>query len=209
MKLRDDLAQIQEWTLVGPLGPVLPDSLKSYPIMAVDGGAHFTQQGLVWVGDGDSFRNEEIKAEHIFNYPPEKSMSDLALALGLFRGHLPYKLHLWGFLGGRRDHELFNLGEASLFLENHPECQIIFYNSEGKIAFHFLGEGHWRFQHYGIFSVGTLKNTKVRITGDCVYPLKEETQISSLSSLGLSNEARGEVTLQSWGPVFVFYPEGK
>lgn len=208
MKLSQELAHYTEWTLLGPLGPELPSSLRQLPLMSVDGGAKFASRSLVWVGDGDSYK-EEVRSDHIFNYPPEKAMSDLALALGLLKVPHPYKLHLWGFLGGRRDHELFNLGEASIFLEKHPESQIIFYSADGHIAFHFLGEGHWRFEHEGLFSLGSLKNTKVKLLGQCRYPIKEETLIPSLSSLGLSNEAYGELTLHAWGPVFIFYPEGK
>ncbi len=207
-QLPPHLAAKVEWTFVGPMGPNLHPELEAYPILAVDGGAHYSTKIDVWVGDKDSFEGE-VKSEVSFSHPPAKDVSDLGLALHLLTHHLHYRLHFWGFLGGRKDHELFNLGEGLHFLERHPESQIILYNDKKQISFHLLGEGHWKFKHEGLFSLGTLKPTKVKLKGDCRFPIKDALSLSPLSSFGLSNEAHGDIHLETKGPVFIYYPEGK
>lgn len=208
MKLPSSLSQSTEWTFVGPLGPTVPENLLSHPILGVDGGAHFTSKLDIWVGDADSFK-EAPETKEVHRLPVDKDASDLNFALRLFSASLPYKFHFWGFLGGRKDHELFNLGEALTFLEKRPECQILLYDSSGKLAFHLVGAGDWKFTHYGIFSLGSIKNVALTLTGACQYPIKRETLIKPLSSFGLSNVGSGEMILKTQGAVFVHYPEGK
>lgn len=188
------------------MGPELPDTLKNNPILAVDGGAHFVSNLDIWVGDADSYK-ETIKTPHQYRHPPAKDSSDLALALDLFKDYGPYKFHFWGFLGARKDHELFNLGEALHFLEDHPESQILFYGKNGEISFHLVGSGDWKFSRSGLFSLGTLKKTKVKLIGNCTYPISQTSNLLPLSSLGLSNVGAGEMILKTEGPVFIHYPE--
>jgi thiamine pyrophosphokinase len=208
MQLPSSLSHYLEWVLVGPMGPQIPDHFLSYPILGVDGGGEHTPKLDVWLGDGDS--SPQIKTcPHILKFDPKKSSSDLALALSLFADAQPYKLHLWGFLGGRKDHELFNLGECLHYLDDHLEAEIIFYNNEGKILFHLLGAGQWKFTHHGLFSIGSIKKVSLRVTGECEYPIIKNILLSPLSSLGLSNKAHGEIMLYNDGPVFVYFPEGK
>ncbi len=206
MTLPSTLSHKTEWVLLGPMGPGLPQFLIDLPLLGVDGGAHFTEKMDVWVGDADSFQGD-IHSSHIFRHPTGKDKSDLALALRFFDGPRHYKLHLWGLLGGRKDHELFNLGEALGFLGEHPECQVLFYNKHGKITFHAVGAGHWKFTHVGIFSLGTLKKTDVKLTGACQYPIPSAASLEPLSSFGLSNQGHGEMQLETEGPVFLCYPE--
>ncbi len=208
MKLPQTLSQNTEWTFVGPLGPLVPDFLLTHSVLGVDGGAHFTEKLDVWVGDADSYEKvPHIKDCH--KLPIDKDASDLNFALRLFSTSLPYKFHFWGFLGGRKDHELFNLGEALSFLDKNPECQILLYESSGKLAFHLLGAGDWKFTHHGLFSLGSIKNVSLTLKGACRYPILKETLIKPLSSFGLSNLGEGEMILQTHGPVFIHYPEGK
>jgi len=208
MMLPSNLRQQNEWTFVGPMGPALPDTFKHFPVIAVDGGAHFHSKIDVWVGDADSY-DKEVTAGNIYRHPVAKDQSDLSLALSLFTDPRHYKFHFWGFLGGRKDHEIFNLGEALSFLDHHVECQIMFYDENSKILFHVLGSGHWKFSYHGLFSLGTLKKTMVRLRGDCSYPISKYQLLNPLSSLGLSNEGKGEMMLENDGPVFLYYPEGK
>lgn len=197
-----------EWTFVGPLGPELPEILRSHPTLAVDGGGAFLPHADIWVGDADSLFID-VHSPHKFKHPSQKSQSDLALALSLFSDHLLYKFHFWGFLGERRDHELFNLGEAHAFLEEHPEAQIIFYDQTGKEKFHYMGAGHWNFRHLGTFSLGTLKKTSIKLTGNCEYPIPRAQNILPLSSVGLSNIGHGEIAVESLGAFFIYFPEGR
>jgi thiamine pyrophosphokinase len=208
MILPSTLKNKNEWVFVGPMGPEVPDEFNHLPRLCVDGGAHFSKSMNIWIGDGDSYPHE-LTSDHIFKLPAEKDQSDLSCALGLFTDPHHYKFHFWGFLGGRRDHELFNLGESLSFLEKHQECQILFYGEDGKVQYHVLGYGQWKFSHRGVFSLGTLKKTEVKLTGNLHYPIRNVETLRPLSSLGLSNIGEGEMILETMGPVFLYFPEGK
>jgi thiamine pyrophosphokinase len=205
MKLPQSYIDNKEWTLVGPLGPNLPTFLAQLPVVGVDGGAHFAPKLDLWVGDDDS-TTEKINCAYAFNHPSQKDDSDLALALSLLGQGNARKLHLWGFSGGRLDHELFNLGECLHFLENCQEGQIYIYDDSGKIKFHLVSAGEWRIIHHGIFSIGTLKETFIELTGSCEYQMKPARNLVPLSSLGLSNKAQGEIILKTPGPAFFYFP---
>ena len=206
MKLPVSLTHFKEWTFVGPMGPVLPSNMGHQAILAVDGGARFCSHMDIWVGDGDS-HFESINCKNIYQFPPKKSESDLTLALSFFHHSGPVLLHFWGFLGGRRDHEILNFGEVLNFLQMSPGTEVIFYDHNKKVAMKCLGAGHWQLNYQGTFSLVTVKNTKIKLSGACLYPLEEETELNSLSSLGLSNEASGDFTLINQGPIMIFFPE--
>jgi thiamine pyrophosphokinase len=204
MTLPDTLKNNLEWVLLGPMGPELPSFLSTHPLIGVDGGAQFAKKLNIWVGDADSF-TKKVEADHFFKFSTQKGLSDLALALDLLKMASPKILHLWGFLGGRKDHELFNLGEGLHFLENKQNTKINFYNSNGELTYLLLSTGLWKFKHSGLFSLGTLKKTKVKLTGQCLYQLPNPHSIEALSSLGLSNESQGEVELETEGPIFIYF----
>lgn len=206
MQLPASLSHKREWTLVGPMGPEVSGKLLTHSLLCVDGGAHFCNKMDIWVGDGDS-STIAVQCDHVFNFPPEKAISDFALALTFFENSGPVILHCWGFLGGRPDHELFNFGAVLNFLENSPASEVYFYHGHGKIALKCLGSGEWKMNHQGIFSVACIKKTMIRIQGSCQYPLDNETEIGPLSSLGLSNIAYGQFTLYNQGPVMILFPE--
>ncbi len=206
MKLPKELGDKSEWVVVGPMGPVLPDQFLSLPILAVDGGAHWTKTNNVWVGDSDSFR-EKVSTENIFRLPENKDASDFSCALRLFDRQLNYTFHLWGLSGGRKDHELFVWGEILAFLDQHPESKFILYGKSGRIETHFMGSGHWKFRHEGLFSLGSMRKIRVKLTGDVKYPIPKESWLPTLSSWGLSNEGTGEIILENEGAAFIHYPE--
>ena len=206
MKLPSELKDKKEWVFLGPMGPEIPEALSIHPLICIDGGAHFSENADIWVGDKDSFHGE-IVSKHIFKFSVQKDKSDLCLAFDLLSDSSPKTLHLWGFLGGRKDHEIFNLGEALNFLDKTPESQVKFYDLNGKLAFHLISEGVWRFSHQGLFSVGCLRTVELKVTGKCDYPIHKRTPISPLSSYGLSNVAQGEIEIDTSGPVFIYYPE--
>lgn len=206
MKLPKELGDKSEWVIVGPMGPALPDFFLRHPVMAVDGGAHFTSAHQVWIGDSDSYR-ENPAVPHVFRLPEDKNASDFAYALNLFDRQVNYTFHLWGFSGGRKDHELFVWGEIMAYLDQHPESKCILYGKDGKVETHFMGPGHWKFQQKGTFSLGALRKVRVRLTGEVKYPIQKESWLPILSSWGLSNIGLGEVVLENDGAVFVHYPE--
>lgn len=177
--------------LVGPLCKAY-QAHPSTPVIFVDAGAHW-RQGVegISVGDGDSF-----KGPMDVSLPEKKDESDLAFALR----HLPVSITsvvLHGFLGGRRDHELFNLGEVHRFLQNRT-AQVTFDNS--LIA---ASSGLWPFEFMGLFSLFTLSTeTIVTMQGKCRYSL-QQTPLPPLSSMGLSNVADGAFSIESNRPFFV------
>lgn len=206
MLLPSSLTDYSEWLFSGPLGPAVTDTFDKLPIIAVDGGANYTSRMDVWVGDADSYTGD-IQSSAIFKHPVDKDRSDLSLALELFQKPISYKFHMWGFLGERKDHELFNLGECLKFLNQHPGSEILFYRANGEIEFHLLGIGFWAFEHKGTFSLGTLQKTEVELLGECDFPITPPSYLYPLTSFGLSNRARGNMTLNTEGPIFIYFPE--
>lgn len=206
MKLPSPFSHSKEWTLVGPMGPEIPEAFLAYSILSVDGGARFSSRMDIWVGDSDSYSGTPA-CEHIFSFPPQKSTSDLALALSLFSENGPYTLHCWGFMGGRKDHELFNLGEAVRFLEKSPGSKVIFYEENGKNIFNLYGQGEWNLNFEGVFSLASVRDVRIKLTGLCAYPIPEPTLMGPLSSFGLSNIASGEIRLKNDGPVILMLME--
>lgn len=168
------------------------------PVIFVDGGANFRQgkQGLA-VGDGDSFAGQMDEPLNT-----DKDYSDLAYVLAGI-AHDFRNLSLCGFLGGRRDHELLNLGEVCAFLKHQPKNSVA--NFEDKIT--CFSKGEWLLASHRIFSLMCLSPVKVQLTGAVKYPIAKATTLSPLSSLGLSNEGQGEFSLQCDGPLLLFYAD--
>jgi thiamine pyrophosphokinase len=186
----------QQITLVGPFFDNSHDIED--PVIFVDSGSQFrkSDEGIS-VGDGDSIDTPlEIRLN------PDKDFSDLAFALQNIPDHFR-EIDLAGFLGGRRDHELFNIGETHHFLSTRK--------SPTKVRFDRkvtgFSAGQWQFQRFGSFSVLTVAEALVRITGDCSYTCPESTSFPPLSSLGLSNIGSGTIDIGSNGPVFVLFEE--
>jgi thiamine pyrophosphokinase len=204
MKLPIEFQNFLDWTLVGPMGPNIPPGLNSYPLLAIDGGAHFCQNIDLWIGDGDSFP-EVVKGTHIFQFPKRKNRSDLSLALELFDQCGPVHLHCWGLLGGRRDHEMINLGEMLSFLQRSQKKKASFYNAKGQITIAAVSEGDWEFNYHGIFSIAAVQKANVLLTGNCEYPLPTSVLFSPLSSFGLSNVGHGDFRLKVDSPVLIFF----
>ena len=182
--------------LVGPL--YTGGSSFHEPVIFVDGGTRFRSEdeGLS-VGDGDS--HPKLLDEQL---NPNKDFSDLSYVLASLPAHF-HKACLYGFLGGRRDHEWANLGEAHAFLKQRSQpMQLLF--EEQLTGF---SKGRWQLDISEPFSLLCLETTKVKMTGECAYPLKQKTQLEPLCSHGLSNIGKGVITLNVDKPVFIVYPE--
>lgn len=180
------------------VGPLFSGQIAEFgeSVVYVDGGAQFrpNDQGIS-VGDGDSFEGE---LDH--KLPTDKDFSDLAFVLNSVPDNIE-AIYLYGFLDGRRDHELFNLGEAHrLLLRSGAKKREVFFDDR-ILAF---SSGQWQFSYSGIFSLFALETTRVRLMGDCKYKIPELGEVGMLSSIGLSNIADGEIKIEAEGPVFVF-----
>ena len=190
-------------TLIGPLYEKGADSLD-HPHIFVDRGAVFREEfkqnakDNYWdfsVGDGDS---SPIELDLTLN--PDKDFSDLSFALSLLPKDLK-QLNLWGFLGGRRDHELINFGEVhQALLKNITEAVISF---DDKIL---AKSGSLEVNIKGTFSLVVFEKTEVKMEGNLKYPLPDFTALRPISSLGLSNLGTGLIKFDSKGPYFIFLP---
>ena len=183
-------------TLIGPRyeGPVRSESFVE-PVLFVDGGTHFRQgkEGYS-LGDGDSYQGllDTTLAQ-------QKDFSDLAFALHSLSPNFT-SLALLGFLGGRRDHELFNFGEVHHFVRQRSPGTKVRFDQEVMV----FSAGEWTFPLHGLFSLATLETTSFSMFGECEYPVLQATELKPLGSLGLSNFGQGLVTIRCSGPMLLF-----
>src|ERR1035437_15013 len=82
--------------------------LSDVPQIAVDGGISFARNPVLWAGDGDS---GSIPSDVQVFLKHNQDETDLRFCLTSIRLWQWTELHLIGFLGERRDHELVNFGE--------------------------------------------------------------------------------------------------
>jgi thiamine pyrophosphokinase len=207
MEIKDfkkGLIHTSEVTLVGPLVKKFPKTIN-HPFIYVDRGTNFrgnlrkmAKKGYldISVGDGDS-SNFPMD----FNLPEEKDYSDLKFALDLIPPNVE-KINLWGFLGGRRDHEIINFGEVNNWLLKSKN-NVVFLFEKKVLA---KSKGTLTLNIKGIFSLVVFQKTKIKLKGKCHYKLPKYKEISPLSSQGLSNLGDGEVTIEANGPFFLFLP---
>lgn len=182
--------------LVGPLAGAGTEPVE--PVLFVDGGAHRRESALgVSLGDGDSYDGD---LDHRLD--PAKDFSDLAFALGLIGPNFS-RVHLAGFLGGRRDHELLNLGEVFHFLDRRATRTRV--TMDGAIE--AFSAGRWTFESCGIFSLVPFSPCRVTLGGNCRYPIPPGTAVRPLSSFGLSNLGDGAIDLEADAPVFILHDE--
>jgi thiamine pyrophosphokinase len=180
------------------LGPMTNSwSPRPHPVLYIDGGIRWKKPGSpaeCSLGDGDSGTQD---LNHLL--PKEKDYSDLSFALQSLPQNLQ-QLYLHGFLGGRRDHELINFGEVHTFLKSRLKpCHV----SWGDEVLSW-NRGACKFEWTGLFSLVAFEKTQVTIEGDCEYLLSSKTELGPVSSFGLSNQANGQIVIESEGPVFVF-----
>ncbi len=191
-----------ESTSIELIGPMYQEGQQPFssPAIFVDGGTQFQGKAAGFsVGDGDSYAG---KLDEQLN--TDKDYSDLAYVLASLPVQF-HKIQLHGFLGGRRDHELANLGEASAFLRHrHQATRIQFGTSICGFS-----AGDWQLEIHEPFSLMSIEPAKITLIGDCKYPLQKLTQIDPLCSHGLSNIGRGSITLKTDAPVFIVYSERK
>ena len=198
--LDDYLLRFGEGGCVTLVGPVLSSVVSGLvePVVWVDGGADWRgdfSAGFA-VGDGDSCGGELDQYLDI-----NKDFSDLGYVLRRLPGGFD-EVILRGFLGGRRDHEWFNLGEAHHFLKAATVPKVVRFVS-GLTAY---SAGEWRFSADDLFSLAALESATVRLSGACQFPISTPTKITAFSSFGLSNIGFGEIVLHTDAPVFVFQP---
>lgn len=191
--------------LIQPLGaPQLGAiGLGSTPVIAIDGGIRFAASAFLWAGDGDSGRAPGNIPAMIKKNQDE---TDLRFCLNGIRTWRWHELHLFGFIGERRDHELANFGEIHAEMHRRPQfSRGVFYGGDRKPLAVFYPAGAHNFTHQGLFSVLAFAPVKISLAGKCRYPA-DNIMLEPLSGAGISNEATGLVNLRTTSPVAVFLP---
>ena len=188
------------------IGPQL-NSKQTYDfeekVIFVDGGMDFknniSHQGFDSIGDQDS---THCSLNNVLD--KNKDRSDLYHAFELANEHKNLKeLDLYGFMGGRLDHQLFNIGEGYRFIERSTTLESIhFYNKKIK-EISIFKSGHHLFNFEGQFSISTLKNCSINLSGKVEY--SGSIDLIPMSSQGLSNIAHGEFEIKSDQPIIFFY----
>lgn len=197
----------QRVVLLGPLAKVLPSAQLTAraAVMGVDGGCALAGRDYFdyTLGDRDSLHDGAFLLDE--DFPVAKDHSDLALALQRIPAGV-HDLHLWGFWGGRLDHQLCNLGELQQFLQTHQTRVQIHAPSETMVG---LPAGQHEVFIEGGFSLLSLSENLVRMTGDCRFPLPIPTVLAPLSSLALSNVGAGIIQLEISAPLFYYHYAGE
>ncbi len=192
-------ADCSSLTLVGPMDFAVEPVEE--PVIFIDGGTRHRQSTTgIAIGDGDS---ASVSYPLDIKLNPDKAYSDLAYALDHIDETFD-QLNLLGFLGGRRDHELFNFGEVNRWLQNRQTPARV--DFEDQVI--MLSKGSWRLTVNGVFSLATLQSNKIKLTGNCRYQLPERTKIEPMVSTGLSNYATGEITIDCDQPLILFHNIG-
>jgi thiamine pyrophosphokinase len=192
------LAQHQAVDLVGPLVNCWRPSKR--PVLFIDGGAEFKSPLAsisASVGDGDSttLAMDLLLAR-------DKDYSDFDFALRSLPQNV-VEIFAYGFIGGRRDHELANLGEAHAFLKARlNKTEIIFDH-----GITMMSAGKWTCRCVGIFSVLVLESCRVSITGKATYQILKPSLLPPLSSFGLSNLGAGDIQVSCEGPLILIRSE--
>ena len=171
------------------------------PSIFIDGGLNhghypFKHPSNFSLGDGDS-RGPKAPPLDI-KLPENKDISDTGHAINHLPSGVQY-LQLFGFLDGRRDHQLCLY---SLLLNWCAKKDGRQWSMEGQVL--GFSSGEHTLVLSGTFSLLTLTFCRLKITGQCRYPLTEETEISPLSDLCLSNIGHGEVTIWHSTPILLF-----
>ncbi|MEZ0260377.1 MAG: hypothetical protein ACAH80_05165 [Alphaproteobacteria bacterium] len=185
--------------LVGPMLGRKAEKLK--PQVAVDGGILHAVAPLLWAGDGDSAglvpNNVPAFTKH------NQDETDLRFCLNGLRSWKWTELHLVGFLGGRRDHELANFGEIHAELKERAGFRrAVFYDNQMAARIFFYPAGSHMTSINGLFSLMALEPTVVSVAGSCEFTA-EKQPLPPLSGLGVSNRGAGEIKITASTPLML------
>lgn len=153
-------------------------------------------KNYVSMGDGDS-SNKVMTVKK-----SKQNVSDLAFLLSRIKGKMDLNKFVFvGFLGGRIDHQLFNLGELAQYLKKFPKHNAPLIQLDDKIV--FVGAGVYHVQIEGTFSLAAFENNRIKITGDCQYEATSWISLTTLSSRGVSNIGFGDIKIETQKPLAI------
>ncbi|EQC48059.1 hypothetical protein [Bacteriovorax sp. Seq25_V] len=154
------------------------------------------------IGDNDSNITETSMTTKL---PRDKDESDLEYALKIVNENQYSNVRLNGFLGGRKDHEFANiLTIIGIVKSKGPHPFRMYVDSQILIT----NQTFEKLNHHGVFSVFSIDNNILTISGKVKYPLLKKC-IRPLSSHGISNEAHGkfEITNTNHTTLVIFFNE--
>lgn len=179
-----------------------PNFLPDVPEIAVDGGIFFARDPILWAGDGDS---GTPPANVPTFFKQDQNITDLRFTLDGVRDWAWDTLHLIGFLGERKDHELANFGEIYAEMNRRPNFNMAaFYDMQLHAKVYMLQQGTFDLEVQGLFSVIAFEETTVTLSGACDYPCND-LKLQPLSGAGVSNKGAGMVAITAAKPVMVIF----
>lgn len=209
----EKLSTSDEWQLIGPLEiyhAFCPSQLGLSTIY-VDGGLRHkknsVQKNSISIGDGDSHEGRPEDIDILVQ--KEKDQSDLALALSLLGkiNSACSTLKLYGFYGGRLDHQLAIFGELRNSLSHFKFLERIdLYGPHSAAIKTTLLKKSMTFNSQNTFSLTMFEETMTSISGQVKYPLSNHN-VGPFSSLSLSNQARGQVEITVDKPALIHFNE--
>ena len=129
MKWKDFLNKLASQTSVEIVGPFASGwSPGQHAVIYVDSGIHHQKPCALSTSVGDA---DSSTAPLDMMLEKEKNFSDFTFALRSLPQNIA-EVHARGFLGGRRDHELANFGEAHAFLRARLKPTRVSWDEEGS-----------------------------------------------------------------------------
>lgn len=178
--------------IVGPL-PLLVPLPDEGEFIFVDGGVrHRGKREGTSIGDGDS-----AQVPMALPLSTNKDFSDFAGALKLINSTAKH-IALYGFTGGRWDHQLAIWFEIHHWLVGKKDVRVII-----PPHFHFFSSGEFELEIYGKFGIFIFSPTQVQLSGACQYQLCPNEELRALSSHGVGNQGQGVVKIVTHGPLLL------
>lgn len=173
-------------------------------LIFIDGGSHFLPEfkshndkiAPFIVGDGDSSHQNQ---HFDLKLPTKKDQTDLEVGLSLMPSHY-FELQLWGFLGGRLDHELANYGAVAHFLSERQHTQIVFFDQKQML----LSSGNHQLNFKGPFSLLALAETQLHLEGQIEFATEEAITLEPFVGRGLSNASLGPFEVFTSHPLLLW-----
>lgn len=191
--------------IIGPLSPELGAIDPEVFTIFVDGGldhASAAFKNAVSIGDGDSTGKP---MDIVLSRDKDRGDLHFAIMESLKRG--ANKAKLYGFIGGRLDHQILLLGDLLALSQEEHLCFEIY--EKERLRMEILPSGEHEFDYKGAFSVFTHTEQKILYQGDCKYPIKKEYPqlLKPFSTKGISNYSSSKFALKSEGSLCVFFFE--
>ena len=204
--------------VVGPLDFELPKGIGQMPFIYLDAGLKHRSEvkksnlesASFAIGDNDSFEGDSNLFDVLLEQKKDESDFSAAMKLLSLNQSDLERIHLFGLLGQRLDHQLALFGDLLRNLNFQDSLLVYFYDGQKSLDSSMpkmiLFSENFETNLFGTFSLMSFQENSVSIEGDIEYPLSNHV-LEPLTSRGLSNEARGKVKITSTAPLLLIIPE--